>query len=93
MENLGALWIDKNLSTLIQDISERASILGVPIKALGDDRIRINNNYYYLTSERYKALSSTSYTRKTMKKQNDIVMMNNIIRDLGHPGIGDRPSN
>ena len=27
-----------------------------------------------------------------MKNKNDILMMNNIIRDLGYPGIGDRDS-
>ena len=27
-----------------------------------------------------------------MKNENDILMMNNIINDLGYPGVGDRDS-
>ena len=55
--------------------------------------IQINDNVYDLTPEIYKALSYTGYTGKTMKNENDILMMNNIIRDLGYKGIGDGPSN
>ena len=42
--------------------------------------------------ELHKALSSTSYTVKTMKNDNDISRLNIIISDLGHTGIGDKPS-
>ena len=69
-----------------------ATILGVPINTLGGDRIQIKDNIYDLTPEIYKALSYTGYTGKTMKNENDILMLNNIIRDLGYTGIGDYPS-
>ena len=41
----------------------------------------------------YKTLSSTSYTGKAMKNEDDILMMYNILRDLGYTGRGDRQSN
>ena len=68
------------------------TILGVPIYTLGGDRIQIKDNIYDLTPEIYKALSDTGYTGKTMKNESDILMMNNIINDLGYTGFGDRDS-
>ena len=66
-----------------------ATILGVPNNTLGGDRIQIKDNVYDLTPEIYKVLSYTGYDGKTMKKEDDILMLNNIIRDLGYTGIGD----
>ena len=68
------------------------TILGVPIYTLGGDRIQIKDSIYDLTPEIYKALSDTGYTGKTMKNESDILMMDNIINDLGHTGVGDRGS-
>ena len=68
------------------------TILGVPINTLGGDRIQIKDNIYDLTPEIYKALSDTGYTGKTMKNESDILMMDNIINDLGYTGVGDRDS-
>ena len=42
--------------------------------------------------EIYKALSYTGYTGSFMKNENFILMMNNIIRDLGCTGLRDYPS-
>ena len=92
-ESLGALMDSKNSLKLIQDDLGRASILGIPIHTLGGDRLQINGNVYDLPPEIYKALSSTSYSGKTLKEESDILMMNNTIRDLGYTGVGDRPSN
>ena len=69
-----------------------ASTLGVPTYTLGGDGIQINDNIYDLTLEIHKALSYTAYTGQTMKNENDILMMNNIITDLGYTGIGDEQS-
>ena len=69
-----------------------ATVFGVPIYTLGGDRIKINENIYDSTPEIYKALSVTGYTRKNRKNENDILMMNNIIRDLGYTGLGDKKS-
>ena len=77
---------------ITQDESVRANILGVPIQISGGDTIEINENIYDITPEIYKALSSPTYTGKTMKNENDISNMNNIIRDLGYTGRGDRDS-
>ena len=70
-----------------------ATFLSVPIyTTLGGDKLSISDNDYQLTPEIYKALSYTGYIGKTMKNENDILMMNNIINDLGNTGIGDRDS-
>ena len=65
------------------------TILGVPIYTLGGDTIQIKGNDYDLTPEIYKALSFTGYDGKTMKNENDILMLNNIINDLGYTGRDD----
>ena len=92
METLGALMNSKNSLKLIPDDSGRASFLEVPINTLGGDRIQVKGNVYDLTPDLYKALSYTGYTGNTVKKENDILMMNNIIRDIGYTGDGDRES-
>ena len=91
-KSLGDLLNSKNSSKLTQDTFGRASILGNPHITLGGDRIQINDNIYDLTPEIYKALSNTGYTGKFLKTENDILMINNIIRDLGYTGDGDRDS-
>ena len=68
------------------------TILGVSFSTVGGDRMQIKENIYDLTSEIYKVLSDTGNTGKTMKNENDILMLNNIINDLGYTVIGDRDS-
>ena len=89
---LGSLMNSKNSLKTIQDELGRANILGVPIQISGADTIKIDENIYDLTPEIYRALSDTGYTGKTMKNESDILMMNNIIRDLGYTGDEDKPS-
>ena len=89
---LGSLMNSKNSLKIVQDEAGRANILGVPIQISGADTIKINENIYDLTPEIYRALSDTGYTGKTMKNESDILMMNNIIRDLGYTGDDDRDS-
>ena len=89
-KTLGRLMSSLN-SLKIKASSSGPKILGVPIYTLGD-RIQIKDNIYDLTPEIYKAPSDTGYTGKNMKNENDILMMNNIINDLGYTGIGDKPS-
>ena len=91
-ETLSALMISKNSLKLIPDNSGRASILEVPINTSGGDRIQRNDSVFVLTPEIYKALSYTGYTGNTMKNENDILMMNNNIRNLGYTGDGDSDS-
>ena len=90
-KTLGRLMSSLN-SLKIKHSPSGATILGVPIKTLGGDRIQAKDNIYDLTPEIYNALSDTGYTGKNMKKENDILMMYNIINDLGYTGIGDKPS-
>ena len=92
METLRRLMNSKNSLKKIQDDEGRASISGTPIYALGRERIQINDKIYDLTAEIHKALSSTSYTGRTMKNDNDILMMNSNKNDLSCTGIGDKPS-
>ena len=88
-KTLGRLMSSAN-SLKINSTPSGATILGVPIYILGGDRIQIKDNIYDLTPEIYKALSYTGYDGKTMKNENDILMLNKIIRDLGYTGIGDK---
>ena len=88
---LGKLTSSLN-SLKIKSAPSGATILGVPIYTLGGDKMRIRDNDYELTPEIYKALSSTGYTGKSMKKKSDILMMTNILHELGYTGIGDEES-
>ena len=90
-KTLGRLMSSAN-SLKIKSTPSGATILGVPFNTFGGDRIQIKDNIYDLTPEIYKALSYTGYDGKTMKKENDILMLNNIIGDLGYTGIGDNKS-
>ena len=90
---IGSLLNSENSLKTTQDgESGRAKILGKPIQISGADTIKIYENIYELTPEIYKALSDTGYTGKTMKKENDILMMINIKGDLGYTGDVDKPS-
>ena len=68
------------------------TILGVPIKTVGGDRLQRKDNVYGLTPEIYKALSYTWYTGNTMENEADILMMNNTKNDLGYTCLRDCPS-
>ena len=92
-EMIGSLMNSGNFLRTTQDESGRANTLGVPIQISKADKIKTIENIYDSTPEKYKTLSSTTYTGKTMKNENDILMMCNIITDLGYTGKGDRPSN
>ena len=89
---IGSLMNSRNSLKITQDESGRATILGTPIQISQGDTMKINENVYELSPEIYKALTYTTYTGNTMKDENDILMMYNIIRDLGYNGIGDRDS-
>ena len=89
---IGSLMNSRNSLKNTQDESGKANILGVPIQISEGDTIKVNENVYELTPEIYKALTHTTYTINTMKDENDILMMYNIIRDLGYNGEGDRDS-
>ena len=60
---------------------------------LGGENLRTRDNDDKLTPETDKASSYTGCTGKTMKDDSDILMTNNIIRDLGYNGVGDKQSN
>ncbi len=89
---IGSLMNSRNSLKITQDESGRANILGVPIQISEGDTMKINETIYELTPEIYKALTYTTYSGNNMRDENDILMMYNIIRDLGYNGIGDRDS-
>ena len=91
IKTLGRLMSSLN-SLKIKSSPSGATILGVPIYTLGGDKLRIRDNEYELTPEIYKALSYTGKTGKTMKNENDIIMLNNNINDLSYTGVGDKSS-
>ena len=88
---LGSL-MSSSISLKIKPSPSGATILGVTIYTLVDDILRIRDDDYELTPEIYKPLSYTGYTGATMKNENNIVMMNIIIRDLGYTCVEDRDS-
>ena len=90
-KTLGRLMSSAN-SLKIKSTPSDATTLGVPINTLCGDRIQIKDNIHDLTPEIYKALSYTGCTGKTMKNENGILMLNNIIRDLEYTGIGEYTS-
>ena len=87
-KTLGRLRLSAN-SLKIKATPSGASILGIPITTLGCDKLRKRGNDYELTPEIYKALSYTGYTGKNLKNENDILMLYNIINELGYTGRGD----
>ena len=89
---IGSLMNSRNSLKITQHESGRANILGVPIQISEGDTMKINETIYELTPEIYKALTYKTYRGNNMKDENDILMMYNIIRDLGYNGIGDRDS-
>ena len=89
---IGSLMNSRNSLKITQDETGRATILGVPIQISEGDTMKINEKVYKLTPEIYKALTYTTYTGNTMKDENDILRMYDIIRDLGYSGEGDRDS-
>ena len=89
---IGSLMNSRNSLKITQDETGRANISAVPIQISEGDTIKINENVYELTPEIYKALTYTTYNGRTMKDENDILRMYNIIRDLGYNGTGDRDS-
>ena len=89
---LGSLMNSRNSLKITRDETGRANILGVPIQISEGDTIKINENVYELTPEIYKALTYTTYSGNTMKDENNILMMYNIIKDLRYNGTGDRDS-
>ena len=90
-KTLGRLMSSAN-SLRMTPSTSGAKILGVTIITLGGDRIQIKDNIYDLTPEIYKALSDTGYNGENLKNEDDILMLYNIIRDIGYTGIRDRPS-
>ena len=80
---IGSLMNSRNSLKITQDETGRANFLGVPIQISEGDTMKINETVYDLTPEIYKALTYTTYTGKTMKDENDILMIYNIIGDLG----------
>ena len=69
------------------------SILGVPIKAQGGDKIQVYENIYEFTPEIHKALSKSSYTDKPMKNENDRRILYTFLVDVGYSGNDDEKPN
>ena len=85
--------MSSSISLKMKSSLSGATILGVPIYTLGGDKLRIRDNGYEITPEICESWSYTGYTGKTMKNENDILMLNKVINHLDYTGFGDRPSN
>ena len=90
---IGSLMNSLKFLKITQDGSGRATILGVPIQIFEGDTIKINENIYELNTEVYKALSNPIYSGKTMKNDEDFLMLYNILKDVNYTGRRDTPSN
>ena len=90
---LGKIKSSKKSLKMDQDVrTVRAWINGIPILILSRDSWKLKDYIYEKTPEIHKALSSTGYTGETMKSENDILMMNNVLRDVKYTNRGDRVS-
>ena len=89
---INSLSNSENSLKITEDKFGYAHILGTPIKSFENDSIKIKENVYELTPEIYRALTYASYPGNTMKNEYDILMMYNIIKDIGYNGVGDRDS-
>ena len=76
-EMLGSLINSRNSLKITQDEFGQANFLNVPFQKSGPDTIKINENIYELTPEIFKDLSSATYTGRTMKNEDDILLMYN----------------
>ena len=91
-EKLRSLMRSKNSLRIEQDDSGRATILGIPIQVVGINSLKLRDFIHNLTHEVHKALSSTGFSGKSMKKDSDFLLMNNIENDLGYTSEGDKSS-
>ena len=89
---LGSLMTSRNSSKITRDEFRQPNILCVNIQISGGDKTSKKHRMFDLSPEIYKTLSSTSYTGKTMQDENDILMMNINLNDLGYTSIGDKTS-
>ena len=69
------------------------SILGVPIRSVGGDKIQIYDKIYEFTPEIHKALSNSSYTGKSTKNEDDRRTSYKFLVDLGYNGQHDEKTN
>ena len=65
------------------------SVLGVPIRSVGGDKIQVTDNIYEFTPEIHKDLSNSSHTGKSMKNEDDRKTLYNFLVDLGYNGQHD----
>ena len=91
-KSLGLLMCSSNVLRIKASLSG-PTIVGIPIYTLGGNKLRIRDNDYESTPEKYKPLTSIGYSGKTMKNEKDILKLSSIKNDLGYTGVGDRPSN
>ena len=82
-----------NSLKLNQDKNHNMSILGVPIRSVGGDKIQVYDNIYEFTPEIPKALSNSSYTGKSMKNEDDRRTLYRFLVDLGYNGQHDEKTN
>ena len=69
------------------------SILGVPIRSVGGDKIQVYDNIYEFTPELHKALSNSSYNGKSRRNEDDRRTLYNFLVDLGYNGQHDEKTN
>ena len=76
-----------------QDKNHNMSILGIPIRSVGGDKIQLYDNIYEFTPEIHKAFSNSSYTGKSMENKDHRRTLNKFLVDIGYNGQHDEKTN
>ena len=69
---------------LNQDKNHNMSLLGVPIRSVGGDKIQVYDNIYEFIPEIHKAISNSSYTGNFMKNDDYRRTLYKFLVDLGY---------
>ena len=83
-DTIKSLKDDNSSIKLVDDGKGNMTILNTPIKILGGDKLRANDIIYEFNDEIHKALSKSTFTGKSMKKNEDRRVLYNFLKDIGY---------
>ena len=87
-KTLGEL-IKRRNSSSIETGPNGETIFLAANQTVGGENLKINENFYELTAEIQKALSSSGYTGKSMKNDSNFLIFGKTIKNLGYTGKED----
>ena len=83
-DTIESLKDDNSSVKLNEDEDGNMTILNTPIKILGGDKVRANDNIYEFNNEIHKALSKSTFTGKSMRNYDDRWTLYNFLKDIGY---------